>query len=540
MGDQRRQRIEAIFDEALDRPASERSHFLASACTGDPELRAEVEALLAAHERAEGILEADAIGAAASIIPNGSVHESIGPYRIVDELGRGGMGVVYLAEREATDAEGRVAIKIIQRGSRSDELRKRFELEGRVLASLDHPNIARLIDAGLTEEGDPFFVMEYVDGCPIDEYCSGKDLSIEERLRLFCTVARAVHHAHQKLIVHRDLKPSNIWVTADGEVKLLDFGIAKLLAPSVMGLSRPLTGTGVRVMTPDYASPEQVCGEPITVASDVYGLGVVLYELLTERRPIDLSRRAPGSWAGIVMRQEPRPPSNAVGLAPENRRLRLQGDLDNITLKALSKRPEQRYASAAELAEDIERHLSGQPIIASADALSRRSAKAPNVRAFAASVTIAAVLLLLAGYFINSILQQRQGGRELDQARFETTRSAQLSDLLTGLFNNRTAEEATLDTSVARALLERASAQVERLEDQPATRAQLLTAMGRVHRQLGEYEPAESLLLEAFEIRRRLGVPGSGLPETARELVALYEAWGRTEEAAGFRSIAGG
>ena len=542
MGAERRQRIEAIFDEALDRPSSQRDAFLDSACAGDPELRAEAEALLAAHERAEGILEADAIGAAASLIPDQFVHESIGPYRIVDELGRGGMGVVYLAEREAAGVVQRVAIKIIQRGSRSDELRKRFELEGRVLASLDHPNIARLIDAGLTEEGDPFFVMEHVDGLPIDEYCSLKDLSIEERLRLFCTVARAVHHAHQNLVVHRDLKPSNIWVTVDGDVKLLDFGIAKLLEPSAMGLSRPLTGTGVRVMTPDYASPEQVCAEPITVATDVYGLAVVLYELLTERLPIELAGRSPGSWARIVMREKPPPPSSAVGFEFRDRQHRLRGDLDNIALKALSKRPDQRYASPVELAEDIERHLDGQPVIAGEDALVQRSANfgPPNVRVFAAGVTVTAVLLVLSGYFINSTLQERQAGLELEQARFETARSAQLSDLLIGLFDSPTADEATLDTTIARSLLERGLAQAGRLEDQPDAKAQLLTAMGHVHRRLGEYEPAEALLLEAFEIRRGLGDADSRLAETARELVALYQTWDRPLEAASYRSIAGG
>ena len=364
-----------------------------------PSWRADVERLLAAHDRAGDFIQAPAVALAAALGPAEEVVPTgrrIGVYRIVREIGRGGMGTVYLAERADDAFTQQVAIKLIKRGMDTDQVLARFRAERQILASLDHPNIARLLDGGTTDDGLPYFVMEYIEGQPIDAYADAHRLSIPERLRLFQQVCGAVSYAHQHLIVHRDIKPVNILVTADGAPKLLDFGIAKVLQAEDDATA---TATGLRMLTPEYASPEQVEGRHATTVSDVYSLGVVLYELLTGRSPYRTRSRSPAEIAEAVCTTDPVRPSAAVaeaepslagrrrsgladdraaatGLGSTDRlRRRLRGDLDTIVLTALRKEPARRYQSVEQLSADIRRHLDGLPVRARSDTFRYRAGK---------------------------------------------------------------------------------------------------------------------------------------------------------------------
>ncbi|MEP6731102.1 MAG: serine/threonine-protein kinase [bacterium] len=385
-------RIEHVLDAALMLPAGERATYVINACAGDDALIAQVEALIALTDK-PSLFDSCAAVYAAPVLevatPSSEatlefVHGDVGRYRVVRELGRGGMGTVYLAERVDAPHEQRVALKLVGSGRKSHELHRRFLVERQILARLSHPHIARLLDGGVTDDGQPWFAMEYIDGAPITEHCDARRLTVNDRLRLFRNVCDAVHCAHANLVVHRDLKPSNILVTADGVVKLLDFGIAKAVGPESLMQPR-LSLAGQRLMTPEYAAPEQVFGDPVTAATDVYSLAAVLYELLTGRRMHYLERRAPGEIMDVLCDVDPEPPSDAVlrpaperwpsnrswpspadvaeqrGTTPERLRRDL-GGLDSIVLKALAKNPAQRYPSAEALRDDLERTLSDAPI----------------------------------------------------------------------------------------------------------------------------------------------------------------------------------
>jgi tetratricopeptide (TPR) repeat protein len=385
-----------LFGAALDIPAPARDEFLRLQCTGRPDLRSEVEALLGADttadawlERSEGIIRravheafADPDDPMAPAVPEQAepCGQLIGRYRIVRRLARGGMGTVYLAERADGDFEQRVAIKLLRRGLDTDDVLARFRAERQILAGLEHPHIARLIDGGASADGRPYLVMEYVEGVPITAYCDEHRLAIDERLRLFGAVCEVVHYAHRHRVIHRDLKPSNILVGERGQVKLLDFGIAMLLSEEA---DRPRTLTGARLMTPEYASPEQVRGEPVGVASDVYQLGMLLYELLSGARVHRVSGRSAAEVERVVCGGRITPPSSralngppeasltiaaARRTDPRRLRRRLRGDLDTIALMALRPEPARRYASAEALAQDVERHTRGLPVTGRADA----------------------------------------------------------------------------------------------------------------------------------------------------------------------------
>ncbi|MEK6289610.1 MAG: serine/threonine-protein kinase [Acidobacteriota bacterium] len=418
-----------LFEAALELAPGERAAFLGEACRGDSSLRGEVEALLSADNKAEGFLDGR-LEAATALFGDGEAPlvegAMIGAYRIVRELGRGGMGTVYLAGRADDTYKKRVAIKLIKRGMDTEEVLSRFRNERQILASLDHPNIARLFDGGTTDQGLPYFVMEYIEGQPIDRYCDERKLTTAERLQLFRTVCAAAHYAHQNLVVHRDLKPSNILVTNEGAVKLLDFGIAKLLNPDLYARTDVATAQWVRPMTPDYASPEQARGLKITTASDTYSLGVILYELLTGRRPYRITSYTPQEIERVICEQEPEKPSTAVHRVetvpspdgetqialspekvsrtregqPEKLRRKLAGDLDNIVLMAMRKESQRRYASVEQLAEDLRRHLEGLPVIARKDTFAYRASK--FVKRHKAGVVAAAliVVILLAGVIV--------------------------------------------------------------------------------------------------------------------------------------------
>jgi eukaryotic-like serine/threonine-protein kinase len=396
MTPERWQQINELLDDVLECQPGERTLVLARACAGDPLMRHEVESLLAAADQVGGFMESPP-ERAGDLLDRGQplTGQMIGRYRVLRELGRGGMGVVYLAARADEQFIKFVAIKIVWAGENRDETLQRFRQERQILANLEHANICRLLDGGTTEQGSPYVVMEFIAGTPITEYCDRNKLSITERLKLFLTASSAVQFAHQNLIIHRDLKPGNILVTEDGTVKLLDFGIAKLLnADFTSGAFNSgafnLTRTGLQPMTPAYASPEQVRGDRVTTASDVYSLGVVLYELLTGHRPYKLTGPALSEIERAICDTEPERPSTVINRTeyetsadgasvakrtpetvsetregkPDKLRARLRGDLDSITLKALRKEPPQRYLSAEQFAADIRRHLEGRPVLA--------------------------------------------------------------------------------------------------------------------------------------------------------------------------------
>ena len=394
MTPERWRQIKEIFQAAFELPPRERSACVQQACAGDAELRAEVESLLLSVE------EEEFLSGAAAYVPEALADEAwdrnigrrIGAYRIVRQIGEGGMGAVYLAER-AGEFQQRAAIKLLRAGMDSRGIVARFRRERQILAGLDHPNIARLLEGGTTEEGRPYFVMEYVEGEPIDAYAARHGLGIEERLRLFQQVCAAVQYAHQNLVVHRDIKPGNILVAGTsggpGVPKLLDFGIAKLLASDVPRETMGLTQAGLRPMTPEYASPEQVRGEPVTTAADVYSLGAVLYQLLAGKAPHDFPSSAPAEMERVICETDPRPPSQ---VASETIARQLRGDLDTIVLKAIERDPRRRYGSAEQLSADIQRRLDGRPIQARPQTLVYRAGR--FLRRNRVSVAAAALVMV--------------------------------------------------------------------------------------------------------------------------------------------------
>jgi non-specific serine/threonine protein kinase/serine/threonine-protein kinase len=402
----RLQAIESIFHAVLEVEPQQRDAFLRERCADDDALRREVEDLLAAHETAGGFIETPIAMLDERLFEDEDadrlIGRTIGHWEILRRIGSGGMGAVYLARRADRQYEQQVAIKLIKRGMDTESMLRRFRNERQILAGFDHPNIARLLDGDTTEDGLPYFVMEYVEGVPIDEYCDREALGVTERLRLFRQVCSAVSSAHRHAVIHRDLKPSNILVGADGAPKLLDFGIARLLQAGD-GAESAATMLEQRVMTPDYASPEHLRGEPVTTASDVYSLGVVLYRLLTGQLPYRLKSQSAEDMARAVGQTEPQRPS-AVGEATSRRRLR--GDLDNIVLMALRKEPERRYSSVEQLSEDIRRHLEARPVLARRDTLSYRAGKFVR-RNTAASVAAALVVLILVGGIVMTTWQAK-------------------------------------------------------------------------------------------------------------------------------------
>jgi tetratricopeptide (TPR) repeat protein/tRNA A-37 threonylcarbamoyl transferase component Bud32 len=424
------QQLEELFHAMLELPAERRDAALAAACGEDAELRSDVERLLHADGEASAFVGEAAAGlrrVAATVLPE-SGH--IGPYRIVRELGRGGMGTVFLGERDDAQFKMRAAIKLIKRGMDSDAVLERFRHERQILAGLEHPNIARLLDGGTSSEGLPYFVMEYVDGLPVDEYCQTHRLSIEERLQLFLAICAAVTYAHQHLVVHRDIKPSNILVTSDRVPKLLDFGIAKLVEAT--DDATPVeTAFGARAMTPQYASPEQLRGERVTTVSDVYALGVLLFELLAGERPYEVAGKSADEVREIVANTEAAKPSAVAARRDDPAAAaRLRGDLDAIVLTAMRREPTERYGSAALLAEDVRRHLTARPVVARGDSVTYRAARFVRRRKLGVAAAAAIVLSLIGGVITTS-WQARVAGAERARAerRFADVRRLSTSFL---------------------------------------------------------------------------------------------------------------
>jgi non-specific serine/threonine protein kinase/serine/threonine-protein kinase len=405
-----------ILDEALELPYAERSAFIARSCGHDADLRADVESLAEAADDTDSLLDAPVPVPFDAVPPRSRLGDRIGAYELLGELGRGGMGVVYLARRADDEFQKKVAIKLLSGGLPDEVTLERFRSERQISASLDHPHIARLLDGGTTERGEPFFVMEYVEGEPLLEYCEKRGLPTPDRLRLYRDVCAAVTYAHQNLVVHRDIKPGNILVTAEGQSKLLDFGIAKLLDAGGVALGEK-TSTLYRMLTPDYASPEQVRGQPVTTASDVYALGVVLYELLAGKRPYHVANPEPAELLRLVCEEDPARPST---VAPARG---LAGDLDAIVAKAMRKEPGLRYASAAALSEDIERHLEGRPVLARRGTTAYRAGKFMRRHRF--GVAAACLLAAALGAGVWATLREAKRAREAEaraEGRFNDVR----------------------------------------------------------------------------------------------------------------------
>jgi eukaryotic-like serine/threonine-protein kinase len=491
-------RAKALFESAVERPRAERDRYVEAAAEGDSVLRAEVESLLSAHDAAEAdsFIDEPAVAPLAGLPTEPDwAGRLLGPYRIVGEIGRGGMGAVFRAVRDDDQYHKEVAIKVVMQGVDNDLVRERFRSERQILASFDHPNIARLLDGGSTDDGRPYLVMELVDGRPITLYA--RDRPLRERLALFRQVCSAVSDAHRKLVVHRDIKPGNILVGPDGVPRLLDFGIAKILEGGPGGGA---TGLLHRMMTPEYASPEQVRGEPITTASDVYSLGVVLYELVTGERPHRLAGRDLLDLARLHD-SDPARPSSVVGPAcgPDWARLRrrLRGDLDTIILKALRREPDRRYASVDLLAEDIERHLDGRPVLARPDTAVYRAGK--FVRRHRAGVTAVAVLALVAAAASwNLAAQARRVERERDRAQ-------EVSRFLIRLFRVSSPSEARGNALTAREVLEEGVSRIRGdLSGRPDVRATLLQTLGTAYQRLGLGDAAAPLLQESLRLRSEI------------------------------------
>ena len=463
--------VKSILAAVLEAPPAERTALLDRLCGHDADLRASVDSLVALEAQAANFLVTELVpGAALRAEPK--APEQIGPWRIVAEIGHGGMGVVYLGERADGEFRKQAAIKLITSGLRDYDLQRRFRRERQILATLEHAGIARLLDGGATADGQPYFVMEFVEGKPLLEYCRLAGASVEDRLRLFLQVCDAVEYAHQRLIVHRDLKPGNILVSSQGVPKLLDFGLARVLDSPP---DEDLTQTGVPLMTPAYASPEQVRGEPYTVSGDVYSLGVVLYELLAGRRPYEVNSSSLVELATAICEHEP-PPLSAAEI-PWRRSL--AGDLDNIVAKAMAKQVSERYATVAEFAEDLRRHLDGRPVQAHAATWRYRLVKWLRRHRVAAPAGALAALLII-GFAGATWWEARRAER-----RFEQVQSLARSVL----FELHDAIRTLPGSTSARALLlQRAIQYLESLNREAGGRADLQREVAVGYLRIGEVQ----------------------------------------------------
>jgi serine/threonine protein kinase len=538
---ERFRRADALFDAALDLPTGEQEAYVVSAAGDDTALLDDVRQLLAAHRASGDFLENAAQPDGVALLRDtwdastASTLARVGPFRVVREIGRGGMGAVYLAERDDAQFEQRVALKVVRGLGADASLVRRFREERRILARLEHRHIARLLDGGVTDDGTPWFAMEYVEGERIDRWCDARSLSIDARLRLFAATCEAVQYAHSQLVVHRDLKPSNIMVTAAGELKLLDFGVAKLLSAEDVDVTYTAIG-----MTPQYAAPEQVRAQPVTTATDVYALGVLLYELLTGKRPYDVSQRSPAEIERIVCTTEPPRPSATLGgddasdraghraTTPERLQRRLRGDLDTIVAKAMKKDPAERYPTVAALAEDLRRSLQHESITARPDSPAYHAAK--FVRRHRGGVVLAAAVVV--GIVIVTLREHRL--RNLAEAETRTARSVE-QYLLTvfGTADPFLPNDTSAVAATARELLDRGSARLDTaLATEPHVRSRLRTALGRVYANLGLYDQSSHQLERALSEQRALSgdrnVAGAAILD---ELGLLRDRQGRIEEA---------
>ena len=501
--------IEEIYEGVLAVPREGRRRYLADACRDDAALEGEILAMLAADETGEP-LELERF-VRDEDLADPLLGATIGPWRIVAALGRGGAGAVYRVERCDGQYEQQAALKLLAPGVLSVDAAARLAAERRILARLVHPNIARLMDGGVTSPGTPYLVMEYIDGQPLTSYCDERGLGVEARLRLFVLVCGAVQHAHRSLVVHRDLKPSNIYVSRSGEVKLLDFGIAKLLEDDPMGQT-PVTRTGLRPLTLAYAAPEQVRGEVVTTAADVYGLGVVLYELLTGKRPHAVESLSAGEAERAILEREPALPS---AVADPRIARSLRGDLDRICLMALRKEPDRRYGSVDLFAADIERFLDGRPVAAQPDTVGYRTRRFVRRNRVAVSVTAGFAALLMT-FAVTALLQSRQVAAERDGARLERDKAQRVVKIIVDLFqaaNPQAVPEG--DKQTVGKFLEAAEHRVlSGLGDDLDLSATMKHVLGQMHDARSDFGRARPLLEQALAESRRARGPDD--PQTLK------------------------
>jgi len=522
-------RLEMLFQAAAEIDPAERSVFLDEVCAGDPDLRRRVESLLAAADRTFGCVERSVSQAAHELIAGGSVEGGrVGEYVLVRALGAGGMGSVYLAHRADGQFEQTVAVRQLHATlSQSVGIISRSRTERQILAKLEHPNIARLIGGGITTDGLPYLVMEYVDGISIIEYCRRNKLTLENKLALFQTVCGAVAYAHSHLIVHRDIKPGNILVTVDGNLKLLDFGIAKLLDAEVRAGDR--TAATERLMTPDYASPEQIAGDPVTTGTDVYALGALLYEMLAGVRPFGRDTSDPVEIARRICSETPAAPSAAAERNPEigpREALKIKGDLDNLVMTCMRKEPARRYVSVGQLSSDVQAYLDGSPLLAAPDSWRYRASK--FVRRHKTGVTLSVIMaLMLAGFSTGMGLLARRAIRE-------QLKSDQQAQFMAAMFQAATPEGAKGRTITARDLLDRGARRVDRdLAAQPDVHAAMLDSIATAYRSLGMFDQAQSMMQRSYELKKR--VYGNEAASTLQSLDVLAELhrdqgqWGQAE-----------
>lgn len=550
------EQVKQVVDAVLDLPPQARVAFLNQACP-ETAIRRYVESLVFSFEQADQFLnEPAAIRYAEAVAPDETswTGRRVGPYQIVKEIGQGGMGSVYLAVRADDQYRKEVAIKVVRGGFDNALSLTRFKAERQILADLEHPNVARLLEGGSTEDGQPYFVMEYIQGQPLDRYCDEHKLSVSERLEIFRTACSAIQYAHQKLVVHRDIKPSNILVTREGVPKLLDFGIAKILGPNSGIPATDRTATMVRALTPEYASPEQWRGEAITTASDVYSLGVVLYELLTGHRPYRFANRQPEEMDRVIAQKEPERPSSAIlreeasELTPdsvsatregtsEKLRRRLTGDLDNIILMALRKEPQRRYTTVEQFSEDLRRHLQGLPVRARRDTFAYRSGKFVIRNA----AGVAATLLILVSLSVGLVIALRQA----HIARAERARAERRFNDVRALANSLMFEihDAIQDlpgsTPARKLLVDRALQYLDSLAKEsgndPSLQRELAIAyekIGRVqrntaHGSLGDSASALVSYNKAMAIRQQLAASGSATSADRLGLARSFSMVGR-------------
>ena len=518
-------RLRSLLDEALALPAAERDAWVARLGADDAGFKPRLRALLAHAEgtAVERLLqtlpkvETDAFAGrpGADSDEASEPGQQVGPYRLLRQIGEGGMASVWLAERSDLLQGRQVALKLPHGTWRRAAWAARLAREREILATLEHPNIARLYDAGVAADGQPYLALEYVEGQRIDVHCRERGLDVRQRLQLFMQVAHAVAHAHSRLVVHRDLKPSNILVTADGQVRLLDFGIAKLLEQGLAQETELTLETG-RALTPDYAAPEQIRGEPIGTAADIYSLGVVLFELLTGERPYKLKRDSRAVLEDAILKAEPAQPSDAATDVRVRRLLR--GDLDAILLKTLKKAPAERWSSAAALADDLDRWLNNQPVLARPDSGWYRAHKFLRRNRFAVAAG-ASIMITIAGGAGFALWQMQEARAQRDAARIEAKRADRIAKLLEELFSTADPQKTKGRDPTVREVLERGATRVRReLKDEPLLQARMLRTVGDVYTTLGLFAEATPMLEDAVSLARDQG--HSGQTELVRVLVA--------------------
>jgi serine/threonine-protein kinase len=513
--------IETILDTALTLSGSERKTYINEACEDDDALLQEVYELLEAVEMSEQSHFLENVSEENEALmheltggpfqaPGELVGNRIGAFQLTKLLGAGGMGAVYKAERADGQFTQQVAIKLLQRGIQSDETLQRFRMEQDILAALHHPNIAQLYDGGITQSGLPYLIMEYVDGVPVDQYCNNLKLTIDERIRLFEEVCSAVQFAHANLVIHRDLKAQNIYVTSNGKVKVLDFGIAKLLYPNLTEKTLLETRPGQKFWTPHYAAPEQVSGQPVTIATDGYALGVLLHKLLTDTYPLDLKNKEINEVEKIIQAVPPARPSLSItsntGEVARHRQCsvselkkQLAGDLDSMVLKALRKEPEYRYNSVSQLMEDLDRYQNGLPLVARKDTLRYRIGK--FFRRHKAWITVLAiVIIIIAGL---SAVYTWKIAVERDEVKIEAKKTDQVKSFVFSLFEVNDPSLSQGKQITARELLDQGTERIDKeLSGQPVIQAEIHHVIAGLYQKLGIAKKAEHSFRKAANLRR--------------------------------------